>query len=277
MNSSKTDLSDVGLCSLNVHETNYNMLLCHLLTKDYDKCLEKVNQIIGQAPGKYQRHFFLLRGLIYENTGRVDKAQKDYIKYEKAEPKNFNSFLKEGKDLVFEPFPVKQRLCSKFEHVKLAGLHSTTFHYGIKQPRLLIKPSFSMPFIKPPNMIPNIDEESIQGEFTLKQIDAPMPEAPWIRRVQLDPNNTSQQQSINAIKFTDNILMREEDDEDYGQEGDSEGRGSDIDVSQIKDGYSHEIQMPDEQIQKPNKKKQGQQAHAADHSPYLQSIEINPY
>ena len=31
-------------------------------------------------------------------------------------------------------------------------------------------------------MIPNIDEESIQNEFTLKQIDAPMPEAPWIRR-----------------------------------------------------------------------------------------------
>jgi hypothetical protein len=31
MNSSKTDLSDVGLCSLNIHETNYNMMLCFLL------------------------------------------------------------------------------------------------------------------------------------------------------------------------------------------------------------------------------------------------------
>ena len=39
-----------------------------------------------------------------------------------------------------------------------------------------------MPFIKPPNMIPNIDEETLQDEFNLKQIDAPMPEAPWIRR-----------------------------------------------------------------------------------------------
>ena len=39
-----------------------------------------------------------------------------------------------------------------------------------------------MPFIKPPNMIPNVDEESIQSEFNLKQIDAPMPEAPWIKR-----------------------------------------------------------------------------------------------
>jgi len=36
-----------------------------------------------------------------------------------------------------------------------------------------------MPFIKPPNMIPNINEEVVQSEFNLKQIDAPMPEAPW--------------------------------------------------------------------------------------------------
>lgn len=107
MNSSKTDLSDVGLCSLNVHETNYNIFLCHLITRDYDLAIEKVNEIIGQAPGKYQRHFFLIRGLIYEALGKSDKAQKDYQKYEKAEAKNFETFMKEGRDLVFEPFPVK--------------------------------------------------------------------------------------------------------------------------------------------------------------------------
>ena len=28
-------------------------------------------------------------------------------------------------------------------------------------------------------MVPSVDEESIQAEFNLKQIDAPMPEAPW--------------------------------------------------------------------------------------------------
>jgi hypothetical protein len=47
MNSSKTDLSDVGLCSLNVHETNYNIFLCYLLMKNYQKSLEKINEIIG--------------------------------------------------------------------------------------------------------------------------------------------------------------------------------------------------------------------------------------
>jgi hypothetical protein len=67
-----------------------------------------------------------------------------------------------------------------------------------------------MPFIKPPNMIPNIDEESIQNEFTLKQIDAPMPEAPWIRRWGGGPEENDP--SVGGIKFTDNILMQEEDE-----------------------------------------------------------------
>jgi hypothetical protein len=31
-------------------------------------------------------------------------------------------------------------------------------------------------------MIPSIDESVLQSEFSLKQIDAPMPEAPWIKR-----------------------------------------------------------------------------------------------
>ena len=31
-------------------------------------------------------------------------------------------------------------------------------------------------------MIPCVDEATIQLEFSLKQIDAPMPEAPWVQR-----------------------------------------------------------------------------------------------
>ena len=38
---------------------------------------------------------------------------------------------------------------------------------------------FDLPGVKPPSMVPSVDEESIQAEFNLKQIDAPMPEAPW--------------------------------------------------------------------------------------------------
>lgn len=53
MNSSKTDLSDVGLCSLNVHETNFNILLCHLMLGDHAQALTKLNDLINEAPGKY--------------------------------------------------------------------------------------------------------------------------------------------------------------------------------------------------------------------------------
>jgi tetratricopeptide (TPR) repeat protein len=53
MNSSRTDLSDVGLCSLNVHETNYNIMLCYLMKKEFAKAVEKINEIVREAPGKY--------------------------------------------------------------------------------------------------------------------------------------------------------------------------------------------------------------------------------
>ena len=46
MNSSKTDLSDVGLCSLNLHENNYNMMLCYLQMNDYKSALKKASEII---------------------------------------------------------------------------------------------------------------------------------------------------------------------------------------------------------------------------------------
>lgn len=47
MNSSKTDLSDVGLCSLNIHETNFNIMICHLMMKNFQKAVEKINEIIN--------------------------------------------------------------------------------------------------------------------------------------------------------------------------------------------------------------------------------------
>jgi len=154
MASSKTDLSDVGLCSLNLHENNYNILLCHLLLRDMPSALKKASEIVQGAPPKYQRHFFLLRGLIYEGLGEGDKAAKDFAKYEKAEPKMYDTYFKEGKDLIFEPFPIKTRLCSRFDLLRFQPSPS-------RPQRLLFKPSFSMPFIKPPNMIPNIDEEGV--------------------------------------------------------------------------------------------------------------------
>lgn len=168
---------------------------------------------------------------------------KDLQKFEQFEPKLYNSFLKENTPINFEPFPIKSRLCSKFESIKIKLGNS-------KRPHLSTKPSFSMPFIKPPNMIPNIDEEAIQNEFTLKQIDAPMPEAPWIRRCEY------------GIKFTDNILQ---DDEEVDDEI---GQSMEIHLK-IKQDASPKAPIKGKQ------QKKSQQQQYQDESPYVQSIEVN--
>lgn len=39
--------------------------------------------------------------------GQQERATKDLQKYEKSDPKIYSSYFKDGKDLVFEPFPIK--------------------------------------------------------------------------------------------------------------------------------------------------------------------------
>lgn len=62
-----------------------------------------------------------------------------------------------------------------------------------------MRPSFSFPFIKPPNMIPSIDD-NIFEQFTINAIKI-KPEAPWIKRGSF------------GIKFTDKIQTTE-----YGED-----------------------------------------------------------
>jgi hypothetical protein len=73
-----------------------------------------------------------------------------------------------------------------------------------------MKPSFSFPFIKPPNMIPCVDLEQQLMKFTLKESGvAVKPEAPWIKRCSF------------GIKFTEEILYTD-DDRDPTPEEDKE-------------------------------------------------------
>jgi hypothetical protein len=44
--SSQTDLSDVGLCSLNIHEYSYNSIICRLCQKEYKKALEILDYML---------------------------------------------------------------------------------------------------------------------------------------------------------------------------------------------------------------------------------------
>lgn len=52
-NSSQTDLSDVGLCSLNIHEYSFNTALNLIQIKEYKKALTKLDYILDTIPKKY--------------------------------------------------------------------------------------------------------------------------------------------------------------------------------------------------------------------------------
>jgi tetratricopeptide (TPR) repeat protein len=51
--SSQTDLSDVGLCSLNIHEYSFNTILNLIQMKEYKKSLTKLDYILDTIPKKY--------------------------------------------------------------------------------------------------------------------------------------------------------------------------------------------------------------------------------
>lgn len=185
--SSQTDLSDVGLCSLNVHEGVYNQLLCYLMLKYYKQALIKVNQLIQDCPKKYQKQLWIIRGLIYQALGNAQKSKHDFEQAAKADSFSLTELLHNKNHVSIIPFPIGGRLCSHFPDIKIQIAHAPTYFYS--------KPSFSFPFIKPPNMIPNVDEKILVTEFDMKNIAAPKPEAPWIKRCDY------------GIKFTDEIQV----------------------------------------------------------------------
>lgn len=65
-----------------------------------------------------------------------------------------------------------------------------------------------------------------------------MPEAPWIRRFKEGADACDQELNDGGcgIKFTDNILMREDDDDELSPSADVDGGGG-IDISQIRDEF----------------------------------------
>lgn len=170
--SSQTDLSDIGLCSFNTYEANYNIMLCYLFNDDKKNALKFCSKLIDTVPSKYKAKLYLIRGLLYQDKEDFDKCKKDFMKAYTADPTLSIQCLDLEKDTVIEPFSAKQRLCAKFPQKKLK-LGSAT---------IVLRPSFSIPFIKPPNMIPNVDEIQMKKELTLKHLGGIKPEAPWIKR-----------------------------------------------------------------------------------------------
>lgn len=49
-NSQKTDLSEVGLCSLNIGEYSLNQMIIQIQLGDFEKALQKANEVLTTAP-----------------------------------------------------------------------------------------------------------------------------------------------------------------------------------------------------------------------------------
>lgn len=148
---------------------------------DKDNSIKQLNQLSTKLTDKHKKYLTLLRYVVYEYFDMSKEAESELKQFKSKEPALHDSLFTKGKSLEFEMFSVQhKRLCNQFKAVKFPP--ESTPRNKLNGAVLLLRPSFSMPFIKPPNMIPCVDETAIQLEFNLKQIDAPMPEAPWINR-----------------------------------------------------------------------------------------------
>ena len=81
--SSQTDLSDVGLCSLNIHEFSFNSVICFICLKQYDKALEKLDYMFNTIPKKYAGQLWLIRAQIHKELRNQNAAKKDFKRAEK--------------------------------------------------------------------------------------------------------------------------------------------------------------------------------------------------
>jgi len=104
--SSQTDLSDVGLCSLNVHEFSYNTVLCYLMMKDYKKAQAKLDYMFETMPKKYASQLWLVRGLVNQQiTGSMGQAKKDFKRAHKYDEESASKFLDQRSSVQLAIFP----------------------------------------------------------------------------------------------------------------------------------------------------------------------------
>jgi len=190
--SNQTDLSDVGLCSLNIHESKYNQAVWFLILEKYAKALKIFDDLIDNGPTKYAKSLFLLRGLIYQRLNETSKSKLDFNKSFDEDHETAVKYFDKGQKISINPFPVSNRLCNHFPAIKCT--------IDKASPPIYLKPSFSFPFIKPPNMIPNVDEKVLSKEFSLGEFTLNRPEAPWIKRCEYGIKFT------NEIQYDDFIL-----------------------------------------------------------------------
>ena len=91
--SSQTDLSDVGLCSLNIHEYSFNTVLNLLMLREWKKALTKVDYILDTIPKKYAPQLWLIRALLNQYLGHSPAAKKDFKRAYKYDTENTQKYV----------------------------------------------------------------------------------------------------------------------------------------------------------------------------------------
>ena len=152
--------------------------------------------MFNTIPKKYASQLWLIRGQINKILRNSNEAKKDFKRAEKNDSENFIKFFQSKENVYLSVFPQQQRLCNSFAFVETALINDGS--------TICLRPSFSFPFIKPPNMIPCVDNQVLDG---LNAKAVPLkPEAPWIKKCSF------------GIKFTDEIYMTDDDRENTPDE-----------------------------------------------------------
>jgi len=113
----ESDLSDVGLCTLNKYEYQYNSMICWLFIGDYEKSLSLCNSIIENACPEYTNKLYLLRGIILTFLERNSEATTDFTAA-KQNDQIAKQFLDKKESVKIEIFPEQGRLCENFAYIR---------------------------------------------------------------------------------------------------------------------------------------------------------------
>jgi hypothetical protein len=105
--------------------------------------------MLSNITKKYSNQLCIIRGAVHAQLGNTLEAKKDFKCASKYDPDNATKFIDAKQNVYLPVFPQQQRLCSSFAFLKTPLLNG--------QGSIYLRPSFSFPFIKPPNMIPCVD------------------------------------------------------------------------------------------------------------------------
>lgn len=193
IDSDHTDLSDIGLCSLNSNERMFNILLCLVKLGRYKRAYSLIKKLLKSCPSKYKSSIVKLKHLLkVKIMGKINK---------------------ENGPILIEPFVVSCRLCRLFPYVEF-NLSSD----DQEMPTFVSRPSFSLPFVKPPNMIPNVDESLLFNEFGTQrdETNLPKPQALWIKIQEVQDQEDlhlrqakpcTKNEVLQYFQFTDTIIQ----------------------------------------------------------------------